>query len=262
MKILIVDDDKISLTLASKILAEEGYEVLEASNARQAIEYLEFGEPIRLLISDIMMPDIDGLQLVSYVREKLDFMDLPVIMCTARRDRPTVIKAIKMGIKDYIAKPIASKVLLQKVKEVLRNDIPPLADTNKILRKLQINEKTYNELIDDLIDTISSKIEEMQKSIEQRDFERLLFIANSCQTASLNLGAERILNVSIKLEEAAQSQDMNKSQKLILALEREVNILRDVITEISVKKKLNSILGDWDFAVAFRPPSFLDKNEH
>jgi len=68
MKILIVDDDRISRLLASENLAKEGYEVLEASSAKQAIEQLESSEPIRLLISDIIMPDMNGLELLSYVR--------------------------------------------------------------------------------------------------------------------------------------------------------------------------------------------------
>jgi len=231
MKILIVDDDEISRILAFKILAKEGYEVLEASSAKQAIEYLESGEPIRLLISDIMMPDMDGLQLVSYINEKLSFMELPVIMYTAKRDRPTVIKAIKTGIKDYIVKPITSDALLQKVRKTLSNDIPPLADKDEILRELQIDKETYNALIDDLINTISSKIKEMRESIEQEDFERLIFTADSCRTASMSLKAKRIMDVSTKLEEVVQSKDADKSQKIVSALERELNILRDIVSK-------------------------------
>jgi len=242
MKILIVDDDRISRLLASENLAKEGYEVLEASSAKQAIEHLESGEPIRLLIADVMMPDMNGLELLSYVRERLDFMELPVIMYTARRDRPTVFEALKMGIKDYMVKPAKANVLLDKVKKALSNEIPPLADKAKMRSELQIDERKYNKLIDDLIGTISSRMKEMRESIEQDDFERLVFIADSCRTASLSLGAERILNVSIKLEEAAQSKDADKSQKMILAMEREINILRDVMpkTKEAVQKEQKS----------------------
>ena len=258
MKILIVDDEKISRLLASKILVKKGYEVLEASSARQAIEQLESDEPIILLIADIMMPEMDGLELLSYINEKLDFMRLPVIMYTAKRDRPTFMKAVKMGIKDYMAKPVTSDVLLQKVKKALSNESPPLADKDKMLRELQIDKETYNELIDDLIDTISSQIEEMREAIEQEDFERLVFIADSCRTASTSLGAERILNVSTKLEESAQSKDADKSQKMVLALERELNILRE---EVSKTKKAGQKRRGSGYSSRFRKERLDEREE-
>lgn len=242
MKILIVDDDKISRIIGVKALTNAGYEVLEASSAKQAIEFLESDEPIRLLISDIMMPDMSGLELLSYINKELDFMELPVIMYTAKRDRSTVMKALKRGAKNYIAKPIKPDVLIQKVNKVISKDTPPLVNTDEKLEEFQIDRKTYNELVEELIDLIPSQIEKMRESVEQKNFSKLLSNVNSLYTASLSLGAERILNVSTKLEKAAQNKDLDKSEKIILAMERELNILRAVQegTKKTVKKDQKS----------------------
>lgn len=231
MKILVVDDDDISRLLATNILAKAGYDVLDAASAKKAIEYLETGEAIRLLVSDIMMPEMDGLELLAYIRKNLGFMELPVIMYTAKRDRATVVQAIKMGIKDYMAKPIDAGKLLKKIKKVIDSDTQPLADQKQMLNKLQIDNKTYTELLDNLTSTITSKVEEIKTTIEQNDFETIIFTIDTIMTASINLGAERILPLSKKLGSMAKKQDADSCQKILLALIREVNILEDEIVE-------------------------------
>src|SRR4030065_302848 len=106
MKILIVDDDDISLTLMSRILQKGGYETVTASCAKNALEHLESGEAIMLMILDVMMPEMNGLEFLENINTRPGLSDIPVIICSGDRMRDSVVRSIKMGVCDYILKPI------------------------------------------------------------------------------------------------------------------------------------------------------------
>ncbi|MDZ7261603.1 MAG: response regulator [candidate division KSB1 bacterium] len=228
MKILIVDDDRISLSLMSRILNNSGYQTLEASSAKQAIEYLESNEPVGLIISDIMMPDMSGLEFLNYLRKKPGFMNLPVIMCSAQKDEKSVVQAIQLGINDYVLKPIDAYTLLSRVEKVFKNEIPALADKYRVMTRLRMDVNTYQKMVATLINGILAEIEKMQEYLRQGDFERLKLWANSIKGSADNLGAQRISIVMQGMEEAAEKQDANRVQGLLIELQRELNILREI----------------------------------
>lgn len=123
MKILVVEDDPVSMRLVVGVLEGQQYETETASDVRHAISILESDPHIDLIVMDIMMPKVDGLQFLRYLKSTLRFSKVPVVMCTALHDVSTVAKSIELGAVDYIVKPIEAPMLLEKVRNGLKHGL-------------------------------------------------------------------------------------------------------------------------------------------
>ncbi len=117
--ILIVDDEKDIREFLGYSLRREGFEVGLASNGEEGLDALEVRKP-DLILLDIMMPGMDGVEMCRVLRSHRNFDDVLVVFLTARDEERTQIKALDIGGDDYIAKPIRLKVLLSRLKALLR----------------------------------------------------------------------------------------------------------------------------------------------
>src|SRR3954453_1558827 len=117
-RILVVDDERSMRELLAIVLRREGYEVLLAENGRGAIDTLE-REPVDLLISDIKMPDLSGVDVLRAAK-KID-QDILGIMITAFASTETAVEAMRLGACDYLSKPFDIDLLKMKVREKIEN---------------------------------------------------------------------------------------------------------------------------------------------
>jgi len=113
-QILVVDDERHMLRLASYVLESAGYEVLAASDAREALVFLEAESP-SLVLCDIAMPGMDGLELLRTIRANPRTTDLPVVMLTARGEDRDRLQAAAAGANGYLTKPFSSAEVLSEV---------------------------------------------------------------------------------------------------------------------------------------------------
>ena len=120
-KILIVDDEIDILDFLSYNLKKEGFDVSTASNGNKALEIAYKTMP-DLIILDIMMPEIDGIEVCRRLREKPEFNQTIITFLTARDEDFTQIKALDVGGDDYITKPIKPQVLISRVNALLRRN--------------------------------------------------------------------------------------------------------------------------------------------
>ncbi len=118
-KILIVDDEPDILEFLRYNLRKEGYEVLTANDGRQAIQVAEQQMP-DLIVLDIMMPELDGIETCRILRQKKDFAQKPIAFLTARDEDFSHITALDVGGDDYITKPIKPRVLISRINALLR----------------------------------------------------------------------------------------------------------------------------------------------
>ncbi|AFK86384.1 MULTISPECIES: response regulator transcription factor [Thermoanaerobacterium] len=114
-KILIVDDDPFIRELVRKILQNGGFEAIEASDGREALEKINGCD---CAIVDIMMPKIDGYQLVEKIRKYYE--NLPVLMLTAKSSLTDKARGFELGVDDYLTKPFEGEELLMRIKALLR----------------------------------------------------------------------------------------------------------------------------------------------
>jgi phosphate regulon transcriptional regulator PhoB len=123
-KILVADDEKDIVELVAYNLEQEGFAVLAASDGRQAWEKVNEEKP-DLLILDLMMPGIPGMEVCRMVRRQASTASLPIIMLTAKADPIDKILGLEIGADDYIAKPFHVRELIARVRAVLRRSEPP-----------------------------------------------------------------------------------------------------------------------------------------
>lgn len=117
-RILIVEDDKKISRIIELQLNHTGYETLKAFNGREALEILNNTPNINLILLDIMLPELNGYEVLSYIREQIP--DLPVIFLTAKDATEDVVKGLNLGADDYITKPFVFDELLARIKANLR----------------------------------------------------------------------------------------------------------------------------------------------
>lgn len=118
-KILIVDDEPDILEFLKYNLKKEGYEVVTANDGRQAIAVAEQSKP-SLIVLDIMMPELDGVETCRLLRKKKEFDNTPIAFLTARDEDFSQITALDVGGDDYITKPIKPRVLISRIGALLR----------------------------------------------------------------------------------------------------------------------------------------------
>lgn len=121
-KILIVDDEPDILEFLQYNLRKEGYQVVTAPDGMQAIHVAEREKP-HLIILDIMMPEMDGVEACRLLRSRKEFDDTPIAFLTARDEDFSQIAALDVGGDDYITKPIKPRVLVSRINALLRRSI-------------------------------------------------------------------------------------------------------------------------------------------
>jgi DNA-binding response OmpR family regulator len=125
-RILLVDDEQSIQTLLSYPLRKDGYEVVRASDGRQALD--RFGEqPFDLVVLDVMLPQLDGLEVCRRLRAR---SPVPIIMLTAKAEEIDKVLGLELGADDYITKPFSMREFRSRVKAALRRaDMRSLART-------------------------------------------------------------------------------------------------------------------------------------
>ena len=116
-RILVVDDEAVVRNVVVALLEQAGYETAEAANADHALELLQQGLECDVVLSDVMMPETDGLALLQAIKQ--DFPATPVVLFTALHDLHIATDAFRGGAFDYLLKPFERKDLLRTVERAL-----------------------------------------------------------------------------------------------------------------------------------------------
>lgn len=117
--ILIVDDEEDILELIKYNLKSEGYLVLTAQTGEEAIKIARQSSP-DLMVLDLMLPGIDGLEVTRYLRNNEQTTELPIVMLTAKGEESDIVTGLELGANDYISKPFSPKVLVARIRSILR----------------------------------------------------------------------------------------------------------------------------------------------
>lgn len=117
-RILVVDDDEMSLKMAELMLMQEGYEVYTAESGMDCLNYLK-DNCVELILLDIEMPIMNGIKTFEILKDNKGMMNIPVVFLTASADSEMVLEAGKLGAVDYITKPFLPQELLKRVERAL-----------------------------------------------------------------------------------------------------------------------------------------------
>jgi two-component system alkaline phosphatase synthesis response regulator PhoP len=145
IKILLVDDEQDILEIIGYNLSQEGYQIVTASNGKEAIAKAKKEHP-QLIIMDVMMPEMDGMEACENIRKIPELKETIITFLTARSEDYSQVAGFDAGADDYIAKPIKPKVLVSKVQALLRRlkDVEGVSSTTTLtLGNIEINREEY-----------------------------------------------------------------------------------------------------------------------
>lgn len=131
--LLIVEDEQDLLELLSYNFDREGYQVYTATSGEEAMQMVP-KHPPDLILLDLMLPGIDGLEVCRLLKKREITASIPIIMLTARGEEPDIVRGLEIGADDYVPKPFSPRVLLARVQTALRRserENPALARKNK-----------------------------------------------------------------------------------------------------------------------------------
>lgn len=165
--ILVVDDEQDLLDLIEYNLKQEGFDVLKAEDGHEGIEMARKHKP-NLMLLDIMMPKMDGLEVVERMRDDSQLKHTPIIFLTARGDEKTEVEGLDKGGDDYITKPISTTKLISRIKAVLRR----FEETEEMTDKIEV----HDIVIDKDRYIVTQGEDEYQ--LPRKEFELLYFLAS------------------------------------------------------------------------------------
>jgi class 3 adenylate cyclase len=190
-RLLVVDDNEMNRDILSRRLRKKKYTVDVAEDGAEALKMIE-ENPYHLILLDIMMPGIDGLEVLEQVREKHTMAELPVIMVTAKDSSEDVVNALKLGANDYVTKPIDFPVALARTR------------THLALKKMQLDLEARNEFIrtifgryltDEVVNSILESPEGLAFGGEKRKVTILMSDLRGFSAVSERLPPEKVVTM-------------------------------------------------------------------
>ncbi len=177
IKILVVDDESRMRKLVSDFLIKKNYAVIEAADGQEAVDIFFDTKDISLIILDVMMPRMDGWQVVREIR---NYSKVPIIMLTAKAEERDELQGFNLGVDEYISKPFSPKILVARVDAILRRS-NALDTENRIeLGGIILDESAH-----------SVKIDGNEIELSFKEFELLAYFMKN---QGIALSREKILN--------------------------------------------------------------------
>ncbi len=163
-----VDDEKDIIELVSYNLEKEGFKVISATDGEKALESVSSEEP-EIIILDLMLPGIDGLDVCRELKRNDQTSSIPIIMLTAKGEESDIVIGLELGADDYITKPFSPRILVARVKAVLRR-IESKKEEDKLIRINQLS-----------IDLVRHQVTYRGKTLEltSTEFNLLILLAQN-----------------------------------------------------------------------------------
>ena len=176
-KILVVDDESRMRKLVRDFLVKKGFTVVEAADGVEAVDLFFEEKDIDLIILDVMMPRMDGWQVVKEIRE---YSRVPIIMLTARGEERDELAGFELGVDEYISKPFSPKILVARVEAILRRSGVKTASEILTAGGIELD-KTAHQV----------KVEGNPLDLSYKEFELLSYFM---ENRGIALSREKILN--------------------------------------------------------------------
>ena len=192
-RVLVVDDEEAIREVVTSMLHSAGYNCQQAGSGREALAILDSGGQFELILSDLMMAELDGMGLLERTKEK--YPDVPVVMVTAVHDIMMALKAIRNGAYDYLLKPFEREQLLNTARRALEN------------RRLKLENRAYQTGLEALVRERTQKLDKANQDLTEAN--RTLKSVND-DLQRLNAELER--SYDITLEALGDALDMKDAE--------------------------------------------------
>ena len=176
LKILVVDDEPRMRKLVKDFLTVKGFQVVEAEDGEQAIDIFFEEKDIALILLDVMMPKMDGWEVLKTIRQ---YSQIPILMLTARGEEQDELQGFKLGADEYISKPFSPKILVARVEAILRRSSQGSKELIEV-GGIRIDKSAHQ-----------VKIDGVPVDLSYKEFELMTYFA---ENQGIALSREKILN--------------------------------------------------------------------
>ncbi len=196
MSILIVEDNPVNARLLALMLHAQGYQTVVARNGKEALATVSETPDIQLIITDYMMPEMDGLEFIVKVRGLPAFNNVPILVASAHADLATVKRVQGLQCDGFLVKPIDKQQLIRRVEQLLRSQSHVLLGKNKTMDRLNIGLAEYNDLINTFAAQLAATIPIMvleQGDSDEPISENLGRLLGELAESASTLGADKFI---------------------------------------------------------------------
>ena len=248
LKILLAEDNPINQKLAIRLLEKRGHQVTVVNNGRQAVAAMET-HTYDLVLMDVQMPEMDGLEATRLVREREKVIGThqTIIAMTALVMKGDRERCMTAGMDAYLSKPISTNELdeiLSRYGKLSQSDVQEIADTNdyevsvcaqELLERVDGERSFIAELLDLLRGDYPGQIEEMRAAIRTQDCSAFQQVAHALKGALGNLAAPIAFRIAGHLESNARAGNIAHSQAMLTQLEEEMILVVNQLEELCLE---------------------------
>jgi len=259
-RVLLAEDNTVNMELVHRLLEQTGLEVILAENGMEVLSRLR-EQPVDLVLMDVQMPELNGLDTTQAIRRMERFQNLPVIALTAHALVGDREKCFEAGMNDYLSKPIARDELYRVLRSWLKGDATPLESVNALsdsngdeppevladydgldwsqgMKRVGSDRAFYLELIRGFLSRFNDVPVSLKRQISKGEFKEAVMLAHSLKGASGNISATALYNLGSKLEEdlrnlvSGEDVDLSSLDPSLLSIEHEIMILKQNISPL------------------------------
>ena len=233
LKILLAEDNAVNRTLATALLGKRGHTVVATENGREALAALQ-GESFELILMDVQMPVMDGLEAIRAIRtkEQSTGAHLPIIALTAHAMKGDRERCLSAGADEYVAKPIRMSELLAAMNRVRLGKAsagpaapPAVAAVASALERVEGDRELFEELARLFADECPEDMGGIREAMEAGNSRAIEMLAHKIKGAALSLGAPQVSEAAFDLEKQARAGDLGNAGQLFENLARQLDLL-------------------------------------
>ncbi len=229
MLVLIVDDSPLAGKILEEILKSKDHTTITVENGREGLKCLASMPDFDLVISDVEMPEMDGLSFLAEVRRHVEWEDLPFILSSGHADAATVQKAAALGCKHYLIKPHDAGQVLQKVLDATSQEVSILLKKSFMINRIGIKSEVYDELLVGFIREIEETLAIIEHSLNMDESTLAITAILKIQESATLLGADRLAKQFEKIPKNNKEEKHAQVKRRQPAFLREMKVLHQVL---------------------------------
>ncbi len=193
MNVLIVDDNLITATVLEDTLRENNFDAVAVNDGEEALYHLAENPQVQLVMVDLMMPGMDGFQLIRKIKDNPEWEGIPIVVCSALGDIETVKTIASLGCKHYILKPPTEEELLRKIDQAMASGISPIDHQSKTMARLGLDESGYQKAATALAKIVHLRMESLHAQLERPPKTGIQLELSDIAEGAALFGAKRML---------------------------------------------------------------------
>ncbi|MGO8814364.1 MAG: response regulator [Terriglobia bacterium] len=249
LRILLAEDNVVNQRLAAHLLESRGHHVTIADNGRQALDLTE-AQLFDLVLADVQMPEMDGLQLAGAIREreKTTHIHLPIIAMTAYAMKGDRERCLEAGMDAYVAKPINASQLFETIDSVWRAELKTSAELDLEAKQEVLNEETllarfagepdlFQDVVKLFLDDCPKMLIGIRGATERGDAREVERAAHKMKGSVSNFAASTAYDAALRLEVMGRSGHLEQAPEALVQLESALEDLKPVLADLGGRLK-------------------------